>query len=208
MDQRSELEVRAIMLHLHAHNALTALATKHFLNTQFYGREEGERRRIYKTNVANTAPFRANSALIDTSIVGFVEHYRACHKGNLSPDIEELRKHRIVISHPANIKFSDGKVQEFYDNRRQYHDPTAIRIWRVSADTDQRLATLGSTTRLSPQIAVQLGTVEMIHASLASSVAAGLAAPPMVELDETVRSYFAKYEDAIKHQSVNEGGDV
>ncbi|MBK9321373.1 MAG: hypothetical protein IPM97_00185 [Bdellovibrionaceae bacterium] len=202
MTELQRLELLDSLIWMNARNALTALATEHYLNHQFYGLPEDERRKAYKTNVANTFPYQANDAVIDTSVVKIVEHYKSEDKMSPLPlqitDIEELRKHRIIISHPANAKFSDPDVQKFYDAGLHYKDPKAIRLWRVREAIIQKLTELGSTKIYPNEMTVQLGTVELIHGVISSSLAEGQAAPPLPEVAKSVYPYFKKYEEAIR----------
>ena len=202
MTELQRMELLDGMIWMNARNALTALAIEHYLNHQFYGLPEEERKKAYKTNVANTFPFKANDAIIDTSIVNIVEYYKSEDKMLALPlqipDIEELRKHRIIISHPANVKFSDPEVQKFYDADLHYKDPKAIRLWRVREAIIQKLKELGSTKIYSNEVIVQLGTVELIHSAISSSLADGQVPPPLPEMAKSVHPYFKKYEESIK----------
>jgi len=132
------------------------------LNHQFYGLPEEERKKTYKTNIANTFPYQANDALIDTSIMKVVEQFKSEDKISKIPfeipDMEELRKHRIVISHPSNIKFSDPDVQKFYDADLHYKDSKAIRLWRVRDVIIKKIEEIGGTVKFPNEITVQLGT--------------------------------------------------
>ena len=107
-------------------NGLTALATKHYLDRQFYGLSEEKRTQVFRTNPANNFLYQANEAMINTSIVKLVEVIKAeDRRGKLPfhiPDFAELRRHRIVLSHPGNIFFDEPEVQKFFDEREQYRD--------------------------------------------------------------------------------------
>lgn len=204
MNEIQRLEFADSILWTSSRNALTALATQHFLNRQFYGLPEGERRKSFKTNVANSYLYQANEAVIERSIVCAVEHLREEHKRKELPlaadDLEELRKHRIVISHPANIKFSDPEVQKFYDNDGHYKDPTAVRIWRLRQTLLIELTKLGSSqeTKFPNQVTVQLGTCELIYGAMSVSLNETEQKPNFTELQKSVFEYFKKFEDAIR----------
>ncbi len=185
-------------------NALTALATQRFLNRQFYGLPEEERRKVYKTNVANSYLYQANEAMIKRSIVEIVEHLREEHRRQALPlaedDLEELRKHRIVISHPANIKFSDPEVQKFYDNDSHYKDPTAVRIWRLRQTLLNELTKQGSPqeTKFPNTVTVQLGTCELIHGAMSVTYNESEPKPRLEDIQTSVFNYFKKFEEVIR----------
>jgi hypothetical protein len=184
--------------------SLSALATEHYVNHQFYGLPEEERKKAYKTNVANNIVYVANNALIESSIVGLVETIRGEDKREALPltfsDLEELRKHRIVISHPANVKFSDPEVQKFFDDRSQYKDPKAVRIWRTRQQLLDRLTKLGSSRekQFPNSVTVQTGTIESIYTMLNVSLQSGQTPFLMKDLAVSVPTYFQKYEEGIR----------
>jgi hypothetical protein len=202
MTELQRMEFLDGLIWSYSRNGLTALATEHYLNHQFYGLPEEERKKVYKTNVANTFPYQANDALIDSSIVHIVECFKSEEKMGVLPiqipDLEELRKHRIVISHPSTVKFSDPKVQTFYEADQHYKDPKAIRLWRVREAMIEKLRELDSTKIFPNEVVVQLGTVELIHGAISSSLAEGQVAPPMPEIAKSIFPYFKKYEQAIQ----------
>ncbi|MBX7232053.1 MAG: hypothetical protein K1X29_08200 [Bdellovibrionales bacterium] len=204
MNEIQRLEFADSILWTSSRNALTALATQHFLNRQFYGLPEDERRKLFKTNVANNYLYQANEAVIGRSIVDAVENLRAENKRQALPlgaeDLEELRKHRVVISHPANIKFSNPDVQKFYDNDGHYKDPTAVRIWRIRQSLLNELTKIGSQqeSKFPNQVTVQLGTCELIYGAIAVSINDCEPKPNFVELQKSVFDYFKKFEDVIK----------
>jgi hypothetical protein len=208
------LEMLDSLLWMSSHNALTALATKHFLNRQFYGISEDERKKAYRTNVANNILYRGNEALIDTSIVEMVEHIKYEDKiaklTFLPPDFEELRKHRIIVSHPGNVQFSDPKVQKFYDDDLQYKDPKAIRIWKLRDAFLSHLKTLGSNREQSfpNQVVIQSGTIELIHGAISLSLKPGEPQPSWEELWKIVPDYFKKYEEAIRRFAVTSESSI
>lgn len=201
MTELQRLELLDAMIWFNARNALTALAVEHFLNLQFYGIDEAKRKQDYKTNVANTFPYQANSALIDNSIVKIVEFYKAEDKrgplGLVTPEIDELRKLRIIISHPATIKFSDPDVHQYYKDRRHYTDPKAAQIWKLREVINQKLLSLGSQNIKSTAIQIQIGTIELIHSAISASLNPGRMAPPLPELTSAVFGYFEQYQEAI-----------
>ncbi len=159
---------------------------------------------MFKTNVANNFLYQANQAVIESSIVGLVETIREQDKrdalGIEFPDLEELRKHRVVISHPANIKFNDPEVQEFFNQRKQYKDPTAVRFWRTRQVLLDRLQALGSGqgNKFPSEVLVQPGTIELIQSVLNLSLQAGGQLFTTEELWQCVPGYFKKYEDGIR----------
>lgn len=207
MNELQRIEWLDSLIWMHARNGLTALATEHYLNHQFYGLPEDERKKAYKTNVANTFLYQANDALIDTSIVKVVEQFKSEDKISKIPfeipDMEELRKHRIVISHPSNIKFSDPDVQKFYDADLHYKDSKAVRLWRVRDVIIKKIEEKGGTVKFPNEITVQLGTLELIHGAIASSAADGQMPPPLPEMAKSVYPYFKKYEEAIRRFANN-----
>lgn len=207
MNELQRIELLDTLIWTHVSSGLTALATEHYLNYQFYGLPEEERKKSYKTNVANTVLYQANNALIDSSIVKVVEQFKSEDKISKIPfeipDMEELRKHRIVISHPSTIKFSDSNVQKFYDADLHYKDPKAIRFWRVRDTIIKKIEEKGGTVKFPNKITVQLGTLELIHGVMASSAADGYMPPPLSEMAKSVYTYFKKYEEAIRNFANN-----
>lgn len=203
MDEIQRLEFADVILWLHTKNALTALATKHLLNWQFYGRPEEERIQVYKTNVANSYLYQANEAVIERSIVGIVEHVRSENQTKLLPipkgDLEELRKHRVVVSHPSNVKFKDPVVQKFYDDKSQYRDPTAKRIWRIRQALLEELTKLGSKRSLQfpNQVDIQLGTCELIHNAISITYKPEISKPSLKEVWSLTPQYFKKFEKSL-----------
>lgn len=201
LTELQRIEILDVMINLHTSNCLTGLATKHYLNQQFYGRTDAEKKLMFKTNVANTFGYKANSALIESSVVGIVEHFKSedkLQKLNLDvPDIEELRKHRIVISHPANVNFTDQKVQQFYDADLHYKDSKALRVLRVRDAVIAKLRELGSARVYPNKVTIQLGTVELSHGALLASLKDGNIPTSIPEMANAVKAYFEEYEQAL-----------
>lgn len=208
MDELTQLQLTDSIVWLHVRNGLTALATKHFLNRQFYGREEAEMKTLFKTNVSNNVLFHANDALIDTSIVGTYEHVLS-HNERFTPkidneDIQELRKHRIVRSHPGEIEFSDPKVQAFFKDHDHYRDNVALRLWRIRNDILEKVRARGGEIKFPLQVALQSGTLETIQGALNVSYLDTTKPMTLEELWAVVPGYFTKFEEALR--TVTAGG--
>lgn len=202
MDELTHLKFSDGIIWLHVRNGLTALATKHFLNRQFYGREEAEMKALFKTNVANNILFHANEALISTSIVGTYENILA-HNERYTPkidneDVQELRKHRIVASHPGEVEFSDPKVQAFFKDHQQYKDNVALRLWRIRHDLLQKMRERGEESKMPLVVQIQAGTMETIQGALNVSYRDTTKPMTLAELWEVVPGYFGKFEAALK----------
>ncbi len=202
MTALQELEMLDAILWIASKNAFTALATKHFLNQQFYGLPDEEMRKIFMTNVANNILFAGNLSLIENSIVDFYEQM-AWHNANRNPkfeseDLKELRKHRVVISHSANVEFSDKKVQDFYVARKQYRDNVVIRLWQIRKSVIEKIAYLGGKERPPLQIAPQVGTAELICSALNLSLRPESPIYSLQDIHEVTPSYFSKFQAAIE----------
>ncbi|QLY24898.1 hypothetical protein [Bdellovibrio sp. KM01] len=210
MNELQRLEMLDTILWLHSRDVLTAIASKGFLNWQFYGLPEEERARTFKTNVANNILYRNNEAMITAGTVSISEHLQDILKqrkrtGLLAlpfpeEDVEELRKHRHVLSHSANVAFRDPAVQKFYEEGRHWKDFSAKRIWRVREALLKYLTALGSNRDVSlpNDVVVQLGTCQFIQSALAISYLDGVAPPPMSEVAPLVYQYFEKFNEALK----------
>jgi hypothetical protein len=197
-----ELELLDAMLWIASNNAFTALATKHFLNQQFYGLPDEEMKKVYKTNVANNILYAGNSALLDSSVVDFYEHI-LWHNDKRDPkfpsdDLTELRKHRVIISHSATIEFKDPKVQTFYKDGKQYRDNIAVRVWRIRSSVLSKIADLGGAARPPLQIIPQVGTAELIWHALNLSLKPESKPFSIADVQSDLPGYFKAYQAAIE----------
>jgi hypothetical protein len=201
MTEIQRIEFLDFSVFMATRNGLTALATKHFLDWQFYGLKEDERRKVFKTNVANNILYAANDALIDISIVSVTEHIKSeAGRGSLPflvPDLGVLMDHRDVISHPGTVEFSNAKVQKFFEEQGRYKDPKAVRLWRTRQALLDWLILQGKTPKYPNAVDVHQGTVEMIHSVMTISYKDGVVPPSSADTLETVSKYFKKYEETI-----------
>lgn len=204
MTERQRLETFDVMLWMHSWNFFTAFATKHFINTQFYGRGEAERRTLYARNPANTICYRSNSTMMESSIVAIAEYLKQEDRREpidlAGDDRRELRKHRIVLSHPANVEFTETEVQNFYAAGMHNKDPVAERIWRVRAAVIDRLVQLGSSNIRPIEVVAQLGTFEIIEGALNNSLERGATPFSRAETQESVPRYFKQVETALRQR--------
>lgn len=203
MDQLTRLRFLDVSVSMAVRNGLTALATKHFLDWQFYGLSEEVRRQVYQTNPANNFLYQANEAMIDSSVVELLENVKAEDRRDKLPfsipDLAELRRHRIVISHPGTIFFSEKPVQDFFDNREHYRDEKkALRFFRTREALAAKIVELGGRIDYPTAVAVQAGTSELIQGVLCVALRDRKTAPPVEEIAKAAFPYFAAYEKGIR----------
>lgn len=203
MTELQRLEFLDSCIWTYTRDGLTALATKHFLEWQFHGLGKSEQKQIFKTHVANNFLYQANSAMIERAIVNVHDKITAEDKiETLSvtfPDKADLRKHRIVISHPSNVIFGETKVQEFFDNDEHYKsNASAVRLFRTRQVLLRRLKELGSTRDFPNEIAIQAGTLELVEGVLLLSLQPGQSLPFRTELHRILDAYFKSYGNRIE----------
>jgi hypothetical protein len=96
MTELMRLEFLDSSVYMASRNGLTALATKHYIDWQFYGLSADRQKDIFKTNPANNYLYQANNAVIDQSIISIVENIKAEDKRSklpfTPPDIAALRR--------------------------------------------------------------------------------------------------------------------
>lgn len=204
MTELMRLEFLDSSVYMASRNGLTALATKHYIDWQFYGLSADRQKDIFKTNPANNYLYQANNAVIDQSIISIVENIKAEDKRSklpfTPPDIAALRRHRIVLAHPGHIFFDEPKVQKFFDDREHYRDgKKALRLFRTRESLLNKFLELGGSVKFPNKVTVQAGTVELIHGALSLSVISETFVPPKEELLKSCFQYFESYENAIKN---------
>ncbi len=184
-------------------NGLTALASKHFIDLQFYGLPEEEREKIYWNNPANTYLYTANKAIVDGTVVDLYENISNEEaRGNLEleiPDRKDLYRHRVVLSHSGRVVFRRKDVERFFNDRGHEKEfETALRFWRTREALLGEINKLGGDVKFQTEVALQLGTVELIHGALALTLKDPLVLPPTKQFGSAVKKFFKDYESAIK----------
>lgn len=182
-------------------DGLTALATKSYLDWQFYGRKEKEE--IFKTNVANNFSYRANNAVISNSIVSVADSIQEEIRrfGKFSFEIKhlsQLRNHRDAASHPTTTEWRREDMQKFYDAQNHYKDPKGARLWGVRRALVEWRAANGSPPTWPLKVLVQPGTFEIVKTTLALALKDGIRPYPDLELMADLQKYFGKYEEHIR----------
>lgn len=203
IDDIRRLEVLNTILGLDAFHGLTALVTKDFLDLQFYGRSKEEREEIFSNNVTNNVLYQANYALAQQSIVAFYERLVGEEKlfGKYSipfPDQVELRKHRHIISHPANVYFRDEKVQDFWESDEHYTDNVALRIFRTMRIIENRLKESEATNVKPFFIQLGNGTAHLVHGVLSLSYKPGNGVPDIPTLYLILTNSFRDYQEKLE----------
>lgn len=182
--------------------ALTAIATKQYLDWQFYGRPENERELLFFTNVSNTFPYIANDALIDASLIAIVERLKAedsRRKNSLKmPELENLRPQKIALNHASKLSFSQGRIQDFFDSDCRYKDEKAPRLWRISRILEKELSQISPNSVFRTKVSTAPGTCEMIHAVLVASQIPESYVPPLEEIKPAVLENFQQYEEWMR----------
>lgn len=126
------------------------------------------RRDDFHNNPANTITYQGLAAIEERATVHISEVLKN-ENGilTISPELRrilDLKFHRHALSHPVTIRWSNRKMQQFYDAKRQYRDHRAAIIWDLQRSVNEEMKRHGLAPKLEtipihPEMAVMLGTI-------------------------------------------------
>jgi hypothetical protein len=209
MDLKQRLEFMDMTVALDVRYALVALASKRFMDQYFYGVEdEAEKRRLFKTNIANSYSYQLNSAMIERSVVNVAEniHEEAKRKPNLPVEIKhrwDLVNHRDYISHPGKVDFENSEMKKFIAEKKHYRDAKAVLLWRARQSILTHLEGLKYDGSRAVLLGIPLlgGVPELISTAINYSLNDGIEKPSYAVVLAILQSFFEQYEAAVRKAS-------
>lgn len=220
-DSVKNLSLLSLFVSTHVRNAMEAALVTTAADAFFHQHADRVHER-FRTNPANTLPYRALDALEERSIVTVAEILNDEHK--LYPVAATIRRkediflHRHAISHPATVVWRKKEMTEFVKARRNAYDLRPALLWDLHRSINEELrangeearfekldvtremaATLHSILDLSRGAALELWPVDtyaMYLTSEAPKYVAGLEKRPDGKIEEPTEVPFERFEIA------------
>ena len=182
-------------------NAMCAAYVTSVASAWFDQTPDDEKRRRFKSHPSNSIIYSGLKALEGQSVVRV--HEMLADEHGLHPiDAEirgraELRLHRLAASHPATVKWRDGKMQTFADADRDLYDWRAAILWDVQRALNEELVKIGRQPQVT-EIPVSYDMAVSLHAILDLSREAACQIPTAQEIFVLLQRDAAKFQAQLE----------
>jgi hypothetical protein len=164
-------------------------------NAVFAGKG-AERMEWFRTNPANTLPYRALAALERDCVVHIAEVLHDEH--NLHPTTatirgkDELKLHRDALSHPVTVKWRRKDGQEFFEQHRVWNDLRPAIVWDLQKSINEALLARGQNVHVD-DVPVTTEMAATLHLILTSAMNPGMPLPETSEMMQYLQAQRDKY---------------
>lgn len=205
MDLKQRLEFMDMLIQLPVEGALSSLALKWYMDQFFYAKDDGEKKRLFRTNIANTHLYQVNLSHFERCLVNAADQIHEELNREPKPNIKilhrwDLKNHRDYLSHPGKGgQFNNPEMKKFMAEKRYYKEPKAVFLLNARRSLLDALAVVGSDRATKHPTTTRLngGMAEIVHGAINYSLNDGIARPSLQEVTEVLKTFFAEYHQHI-----------